>query len=73
MATTDLIDDDFGAAQVILGVARTDQLRLLWTREATIGGGTAQIMRNLIGERLLGLPGDVRLDKDVPWNRVPRS
>ena len=29
-------------------------------------------MRNLIGERLLGLPGEPRLDKDVPWNTVPR-
>ena len=55
------------------GVEPTDQVRFLWTREATIGGGTAQIMRNLIGERVLGLPGDVRVDKDVPWKAVPRS
>ena len=55
------------------GVEQNDQLHFLWTREATIGGGTAQIMRNLIGERLLGLPADVRVDKGMPWKQVPRS
>ena len=40
--------------------APTDQMRFLRSRAFTIGGGTAQIMRNVIGERLLGLPGE-------PW------
>jgi hypothetical protein len=30
-------------------------------------------MRNILGERVLGLPGDVRVDRDVPWREVPRS
>ena len=30
-------------------------------------------MRNILGERVLGLPGDVRVDRDVPWSAVPRS
>jgi hypothetical protein len=30
-------------------------------------------MRNIIGERVLGLPGDVRVDRDVPWIQVPRN
>ncbi len=51
----------------------TDQTRFLRSRSFTIGGGTAQIMRNIIGERLLGLPGDQRVDKDVPWIEIPRS
>jgi hypothetical protein len=30
-------------------------------------------MRNILGERMLGLPGDVRVDKELPWRDVPRS
>ena len=47
------------------------QAMLLRAPGTRVEGGTDEIMRNIIAERVLGLPGDIRVDKDVPFNKVP--
>ncbi|SOD74614.1 alkylation response protein AidB-like acyl-CoA dehydrogenase [Jatrophihabitans sp. GAS493] len=49
------------------------QRKHLRARANTIEGGSAEILRNLIGERVLGLPGDIRVDTRIPWREVPRG
>jgi alkylation response protein AidB-like acyl-CoA dehydrogenase len=51
----------------------TLQKGFLRSRANSIEGGTTEVMKNILGERVLGLPGDVRVDRDVPWSDVPRN
>ena len=49
------------------------QQRFLWAPGLRLGGGTDEIMKNIIAERVLGLPGEPRVDKDVPFREIPRG
>jgi acyl-CoA dehydrogenase-like protein len=46
------------------------QQMLLSSPSMRIAGGTDEILRNIIAERVLGLPGDIRVDKDVAFNKI---
>ena len=45
----------------------------LRARANSVEGGTSEVMKNVLAERVLGLPGDVRVDRDLPWREVPRN
>jgi hypothetical protein len=48
-------------------LGRTAGYRYLRARGNSIEGGTSEILRTVIAERVLGLPPEVRVDKDIAW------
>lgn len=61
---------DFASVRGGSGDIRYDYLRSLAN---SIEGGTSEILKNILGERVLGLPAEQRADKGVPWNETRRS
>jgi alkylation response protein AidB-like acyl-CoA dehydrogenase len=60
-----VIDDDLTEAYAMF------QSALLSSPSSRIAGGSDEILRNIIAERVLGLPSDIRVDKNKPFNQVP--
>jgi acyl-CoA dehydrogenase len=62
-------------AGVLMGPEAADSARfqamLMRSAATRIEGGTDEILRNIIAERVLGLPADIRADKGIPFNQIP--
>ena len=63
---------EMGRPDTAMG-GHSPQQQFLRSRANSIEGGTTEVMQNILGERVLGLPGDVRVDREVPWSQVPRN
>lgn len=66
-----------GAAGMLAGPAAPEsgrwQQQFLSAPSIRIAGGSDEIQRNVMGERVLGLPPDPRVDKTVPFRDLPRG
>jgi alkylation response protein AidB-like acyl-CoA dehydrogenase len=72
MDTALAIAGSAGVVEGVEGLLRVAE-RYLSRQAASLGGGTTEIARNIIGERILGFPREYAADRGVPFKQVRRS
>jgi alkylation response protein AidB-like acyl-CoA dehydrogenase len=67
------LEDQFGIIldSKVAPMEAAFQQSAMWAPGLRIAGGTDEILKNIIAERVLGLPGDIRVDKDIPFKDAP--
>ncbi|MEV5717646.1 acyl-CoA dehydrogenase family protein [Amycolatopsis mediterranei] len=65
-------DWTFRRPAIVDFIGREAGYRYLRAKGNSIEGGTSEVLRNIIAERVLGLPSEPRVDKDVAWKDLPR-
>ena len=65
-------DWSFRRPAIVDFTGREAGYRYLRAKGNSIEGGTSEVLRNIIAERVLGLPSEPRVDKDVAWKDLPR-
>lgn len=69
----DTYEPDQLATAPAAGAPRDPRRLFLRSRANSIEGGTTEIMRNILAERVLGLPPEPRVDKDLPYSSLKRG